>query len=179
MTEVTIAGQFLVATPIIASPPFDHSVVFVLEHDASGAIGVVINQATNLMVEEHLPGIGAIVSDPPTVFLGGPVSTDTALVIGRGRGFNFVRPSAIPGIGVVDIEEEMEGLDSLRVFAGYAGWEPDQLEGELEEGAWWLVFPDVDDLFAADVDNLWERTVERAPGTIPLYSTYPEDPSTN
>jgi len=73
----------------------------------------------------------------------------------------------------------MEGLDSLRVFAGYAGWEPDQLEEELEEGAWWLVFPNIDDLFTADVDNLWERTVERAPGTIPLYSTYPDDPTTN
>ena len=179
MIEQPLAGRFLVATPIIHSPPFARSVVFLLEHDESGAVGVVINSPTDLLVEDHLPGLDEILSDPPRVFLGGPVSTDTAIALGRGSGIEFVRPSALPGIGIVDVEHQVSDLESLRIFAGYAGWDPDQLEAELAEGAWWVLFPDADDIFTSEFDGLWERTVERAPGTIPFYVTYPSDPSAN
>ncbi|MEE8458108.1 MAG: YqgE/AlgH family protein [Acidimicrobiia bacterium] len=179
MEDLTLAGQFLVATPIIGSPPFEKSVVFLLEHDDTGTIGVVINRPTELLVEEHLPGYGALLSEPPFVFLGGPVSSDTAVALGRGTALDFLRPSAHPRIGIVDMERPLEGLESLRIFAGYAGWEPTQLEAELAEGAWWVLFPDIDELFTSQVDGMWERTVERAPGNIPLYATYPTDPSSN
>jgi putative transcriptional regulator len=179
VNDLTLAGQFLVATPIIGSVPFERSVIFLLEHDESGTIGVVINRPTDLLVEEHLAGYGDMLSDPPLVFLGGPVSSDTAVALGRGTAVDFLRPSALPGIGIVDIERPVAGLDSLRIFAGYAGWEAGQLEAELDEGAWWVLFPDVSEVFTSQVDGMWERTVERAPGTIPLYATYPIDPSTN
>jgi putative transcriptional regulator len=177
--DASLAGRFLVATPIIGSPPFERSVVFLLEHDDSGTIGIVINRPTDLPVEEHLPGFGDMLSDPPLVFLGGPVSSDTAVAIGRGTAIEFLRPSAVPGIGIVDIDQPVTDLESLRIFAGYAGWDPGQLEEELAEGAWWIVYPDVDDVFTSRVDGMWERTVERAPGSIPLYATYPPDPSAN
>jgi len=179
MIDQALAGQFLVATPIIHSPPFARSVVFLLEHDESGAIGVVINSPTNLLVEDHLPGLDEFLSDPPHVFLGGPVSTDTAIALGQGSGIEFVRPSGLPAIGIVDVEHPAPELDSLRIFAGYAGWDPDQLEAELAEGAWWVLFPEVSDIFTSEIDGMWERTVERGPGTIPFYVTYPSDPSTN
>jgi putative transcriptional regulator len=179
MLNERIAGQFLVATPIIAAPPFARSVVLMLEHDDSGAIGLMLNSPTDLLVSEHLPEIDGRLSAPPHVFLGGPVSSDTAITLGRGHGVEFLRPSALPGIGIVDIETGTDSLETLRVFAGYAGWDPTQLEAEIEEGAWWVLFPDLDEIFTSDIEGMWERTVERGPGTLPLYTTYPNDPSTN
>lgn len=179
MTDSRLAGQFLVATPIITMPPFARSVVLMLEHDDTGAIGLVLNNPTDLLVSDHIPAIGHEVSSPPEVFLGGPVSTDTAVTLGMGHGISFLRPSALPGIGIVDIATDLDGLDSLRVFAGYSGWDPHQLESEIDEGSWWVLFPDIDEIFTSDVEGMWERTVERGPGIVPLYATYPEDPSAN
>lgn len=174
-----IAGQFLVATPIISTPPFARSVVLMLEHDASGAIGLVLNDPTDLLVADHIDGIEDQLSEPRNVFLGGPVSSDTAVTLGKGHGIEFLRPSALPSIGIVDIEDDLTSIEALRVFAGYSGWDPQQLEAEIEDGAWWVLFPELEEIFTSDVGGMWERTVERGPGTLPLYSTYPVDPSVN
>ena len=179
MSDAVLAGQFLVATPIISTPPFARSVVLLLEHDESGAIGLVLNSPTDLVVEEHIPGVQAHLTGPHNVFLGGPVSSETAVSLGRGRGIEFLRPSALVGIGIVAIDQPLDGLEALRIFAGYAGWDPGQLEAELAEGAWWILFPDLSEIFASDVDGMWERCVSRGQGTLPLYATYPFDPSQN
>lgn len=175
----TFAGQFLVATPLIATPPFSRTVVLLLEHDDSGAIGLILNDPTDLPAEDHVPDIASYLTDPRRVFLGGPVSTDTAISLGHGKGIEFLRPSALPGIGIVDLEQPLEGIDALRLFAGYAGWDPHQLESEVREGAWWVLFPDLEEIFTSDTDGMWARTVERGPGTLPLYATYPSNPSEN
>lgn len=179
MNESTYAGQFLVATPIITLPPFSRSVVLLLEHDASGAVGLILNSPTDLLVRDHLPAYGDTVCEPALVFLGGPVSSDTALALGQGQNIELLRPSGLAGVGIVDIEASLTDLEQLRIFAGYSGWDPGQLEAELEEGAWWLLPARLEDVFANEASVLWERTVERAPGTIPLYTTYPPDPSEN
>ncbi|MEN8041557.1 MAG: YqgE/AlgH family protein [Actinomycetota bacterium] len=179
MNETSYAGQFLIATPIIALPPFARSVVLLLEHDDSGAIGVIINQPTDLLVADHLPDLGISLSEPAHVFLGGPVSSDTAIVLARGEDLDFLRPSTLGDIGIVDVDNTSQDFVHARVFAGYSGWDPGQLEAELEEGAWWPVLAAPDEIFAIDVADMWEKTVERAPGSIPLYATYPDDPSEN
>jgi putative transcriptional regulator len=175
----TYAGQFLVATPLIAAPPFARTVVLLLEHDESGAIGLILNDPTELLAEDHLPEIAGHLTGPPRVFLGGPVSTDTAISLGCGKEIEYLRPSALPGIGIVDIEQSLNGIEKLRLFAGYAGWEPHQLEAEVREGAWWVLFPDLVEIFTSDPSGMWERTLERGPGALPLYATYPPDPSEN
>jgi len=177
--EIALAGQFLVATPMITTPPFARAVVLLLEHDDSGAIGLVLNNPTDLVAEEHIPGIGESLSSPGRVFLGGPVSTDTAISLGRGSGVEFLRRSALPAIGIVDVERIPDDLEDMRVFAGYSGWDPKQLESEIDEGAWWVLFPDLNEIFTSDVEGMWERTVVRGPGSLPLYATYPLDPSDN
>ncbi len=179
MTMSGFAGQFLVATPIISEPPFARTVVLLLEHDESGAIGLVLNSETNLPVKDHIQGIDTHLAEPPSIFIGGPVSSETAVSLGRGRGLEFLRPNALVGIGIVNLEQPLDELEQLRIFAGYAGWSPSQLEFEVEEGAWWLMFPDLDEIFTSDVEGMWERTVARGPGTMPLHATYPRDPSNN
>ena len=107
------------------------------------------------------------------------MSADTAISLGRGSGVEFLRRSALPAIGIVDVERIPDDLEDMRVFAGYSGWDPKQLESEIDEGAWWVLFPDLNEIFTPDVEGMWERTVVRGPGSLPLYATYPLDPSDN
>jgi len=178
MTDVCIAGQFLVATPVIHLPPFARSVVLVLEHDETGAVGVILNRDSGLLVSDLLPDIETLVADPPHVFIGGPVSTDTAVALARAPKGSFLRPTPLGTIGLVDPTNLPDGVTAMRIFAGYSGWDPDQLEAELDEGAWWPMLADVRSIFS-DTHDLWRETVRRAPGRIPLFGTFPDDPSTN
>ncbi|MGI9586306.1 MAG: YqgE/AlgH family protein [Acidimicrobiia bacterium] len=170
-----VEGRLAVATPIIASPPFARAVVLILEHDDSGAIGLILNAATDLKVVDHLPELEQQVSEPATVFLGGPVTTEVAVVLARSSTAEFLQPSGVKGVGIVDILNLPDTVDAMRVFAGYSGWEAQQLESEIEEGAWWIIDPTSDDLFHSNTEGMWERTVRRAPGTIPFHERYPAD----
>lgn len=178
MTD-SVAGSFLVATPLIGAPPFARAVILMLEHDDSGAVGIVLNAKTQLLVTEHLPMLTDRVSPPASVFLGGPVATDTAVTLGVSGTADFLRPTPLGNIGIVDPEGLPDDLSGLRVFAGYSGWDPGQLETELREGSWWVLPADRSAIFAADTSDLWQRTIKSAPGTIAFHTTFPEDVSLN
>ena len=71
------------------------------------------------------------------------------------------------------------GIASLRVFAGYAGWGPGQVQAEIEEGAWYVLPAEPSDAFAAEPEQLWQTVLRRAGGTLALVATYPDDPALN
>ncbi len=132
------------ATPAIESGPFMRSVVFVLDHDADGALGVILNRPLDSEVDDVLPDWAGLVNAPVCLFDGGPVAMDSALALG------VIADVAPPigwrqmagRVGLVDLEGPLPGngeFAGIRVFAGYAGWGADQLEAELEEGAWLVV----------------------------------------
>jgi putative transcriptional regulator len=87
------------------------------------------------------------------------------------------------GLGTVDLSREPDdvhpAVDTLRVYAGYAGWAPGQLEGEIAEGAWWVVDAEPDDAWTRTPGDLWRTVLRRQPGRLRFASTYPEDPSLN
>jgi putative transcriptional regulator len=86
-------------------------------------------------------------------------------------------------IGAVDLENEpvdlLEALDGLRVFAGYAGWGPGQLEQELRLGGWLVLPSEPDDAFTANPATLWSRVLRRQGGELALLHTMPADPTNN
>lgn len=178
MTDANLAGQFLVATPVITGPPFERAVILLLEHDSSGAIGVVLNRNSGLAIADVLPEMTDLVSDPAQVFIGGPVSTETALCLAVSATGEFIRPSPFDSIGLIDPSDPPHDVSRARVFAGYSGWDPGQLERELGEHAWWLALADVQALFS-DTTELWRTTVRRAPGRVPLFGTYTTHPAHN
>lgn len=180
MTDESTAGKFLVATPLVGGLPFDRSVVLMLEHnDGGGAIGLVLNAATDILIEDHIPDLTHLASEPPVIHVGGPVDTDTAIVLIRSGTATFLRPTELGNIGIADPAGLPHDLNALRVFAGYAGWDAGQLEEELEEGAWWVLPADRSAIFSPDTSHLWEETIARAPGTIPFHQTFTRDVGSN
>ena len=183
------AGSLLVATPALGDPHFDRTVVLLLDHDENGALGVVINRPTPVPVDDVLPDWSPYVTGDAVLFAGGPVGTDSALALAQLEG--GAPPEApMPGfrplageLGLVDLDTPPEllapGLRGLRVFAGYSGWGPGQLEAEIESDAWFVVPAYVGDPFAEEADRMWRAVLRRQPGELAWVSTVPEDPSMN
>ena len=195
-----LAGRLLVATPVIGDPNFHRSVVFLLDHGESGALGVVINRPTDVDLGESLPGWDDRAAAPGVVFVGGPVEQAGAIGLGRvAPGTPFEEPWAgqgeegpwspvlagLEGVGPLATvaltcdPSEVEGIDAVRVFVGYAGWGPGQLEGELLQEAWVVADARPADLWSADPEGLWGRVLRRQGGTTAWLSLYPLDPSAN
>jgi putative transcriptional regulator len=192
MTEASaLTGRLLVATPRLSDPNFERSVVLVLDHDGEGSLGVVLNRPTPVGVGDVLEPWAALAGAPRVVFQGGPVSLDSAL------GLAVVPGAARPGgaaevlgwrrvhgaIGLVDLEAPPEllaaELGSLRIFAGYSGWGPGQLDKELAEGAWYVVDSEPGDVSSPVPQTLWRSVLRRQRSELAMVATYPDDPSLN
>ncbi|MFI1353420.1 YqgE/AlgH family protein [Streptomyces sp. NPDC020898] len=191
MTEVSsLTGRLLVATPALADPNFDRAVVLLLDHDAKGSLGVVLNRPTPVDVEDILEGWAALAGEPGVVFQGGPVALDSALGVAVVPGGAEAGERAPLGwrrvhgaIGLVDLEAPPEllakALGSLRIFAGYAGWGPGQLEDELTDGAWYVVESEPGDVSSPAPERLWREVLRRQRSELAMVATYPDDPSLN
>ncbi len=180
------AGQLLVATPELLDPNFADSVVLILDVDDSGSLGVVLNHPSPVPVGEVLVPWQDQVASPEVLFRGGPVGVDGALALGR-----LVDTADIPvgfrqvfsDVGLVDLDTPValvEGsLSELRIFAGYAGWEAEQLVQEIAEGSWYVVPAEAEDAFLDDVSDLVRQVLRRQPGDLAWHSTRPSDASMN
>lgn len=182
----SLAGRLLVATPALRDPNFERTVVLVVAHEEGGALGVVLNRATEVPVSEVLAGWASLAGEPPVVFEGGPVTPEAAICLARTRpgvrdlvGFN--RVSGV--VGTVDLSTDPDamrsGLVAVRVFAGYAGWSPGQLEKEISTGSWFVFEALPADAFASRPDDLWPMVLRRQSGLLAAVALYPSDPTLN
>lgn len=179
------AGSLLVATPLLTDPHFGRTVVYLLEHDGGGTVGVVLNRPSHTPVGQVLPDWHDAASGPAVVFGGGPVQPDGALCLGllESAGVRDGMREVVDGVSTIDLDGDVAVVAAsarrLRVFAGHAGWSPGQLEGEIAEGAWWVVPGGPDDLFSEAPRTMWSAVLRRQPPPLSLLSTYPEDTATN
>lgn len=181
---MSTAGHMLVAAPMLTDPNFERTVVLMLEHSDEGALGVVLNRPSGLAVAEILAGWAGVVAPPSLVFHGGPVSTDSALGLVRTNDNEALGVRRLPhDVGLVDLDTPAElvadVVTSMRVFAGYAGWGPSQLDDEITEGAWFVVDPLPDDAFTTEPEGLWVRVLRRQPPPLSLVASFPPDPALN
>lgn len=180
----TMTGKLLVATPELFDPNFRRTVVLILEHDSDdGALGVVLNRPSTVDVADPLAAWDAVVSEPRVVFSGGPVSPEIGIALADtpGEPPDGWRP-LVGNVGVVDLgsdPDDMGGALRSRVYSGYAGWSPGQLEAEIDEPAWFVIDPLPDDLFLDSPESLWPMVLARQPGVVSWYANYPEHPSLN
>ena len=177
-------GRLLVAAPSLVDPNFDRTVVFMLEHSEEGALGVVVNRPSELPVSGTIDEWAHLAADPPVVFVGGPVASNAVIAVARAR-LDEVDDRWTPlvgALGTVDLENTPEltpGVERVRMFAGYAGWAPGQLEAEVAENAWFVVDLDPGDPFTDKPDDLWWAVLARQGGELGRLRHYPHNPSDN
>ena len=179
----TLRGQLLVAAPSLEDPNFARTVVIVGEHNEDGALGVVLNRPSDTEVAEAVPDLADLVEDGEIVHVGGPVQTSAVLVLAEFAEPEQAQQLVVGDVGFLAVDEEEDrvatALERARVFAGYAGWGPGQLEAELAREDW-IVEPAVgEDIFCDDPDTLWSRVLERKGGQYRLLARMPLDPSVN
>ncbi|HEX2047767.1 MAG TPA: YqgE/AlgH family protein [Acidimicrobiales bacterium] len=195
MNAERLKGRLLVATPNLGDPNFERTVVLILEHGEEGALGVVLNRPSDLDLAEPLPEWARAAAHPPVVFIGGPVAPSAAVCLARvarqetARGWEPVLGPSGPlsgelgPVGTLDLDtdpdETIAALDEIRVFAGYAGWGPGQLEGEIEAGGWFVVDADAADPLSPAPEHLWASVLRRQRGALAFFAAYPTDPSLN
>ena len=170
MESQNLKNQLLIAMPNLADPNFFHTVTFICDHSASGAMGIVINRPTDIKVAEvfeqmEIGGKRSEAAKAP-VFVGGPVEEQRGFVLHTGsRGWDSTLNVA-EGVSVTtsrDILEAMardEGPQQTLIALGYAGWGAGQLEQEMLDNAWLTVPADKAILFDLPAEKRWEAAAK-------------------
>ena len=178
----SLRGKLLIASPVLDDPNFARTVVLITEHGPDGAMGIVLNRPSEAEVSAVIPDLMAI-AGPEPVFVGGPVQPEALVVLGE-----FSDPAkaawiVVSDVGLVSAQAELDDLPEAirrgRVYAGFSGWGPGQLEVEIDEDAWIIEAPIPRELFPEDPAALWSAVLERMGGEYALVARMPEDPSLN
>lgn len=174
-----LTGQLLISKPAVHADAFDGTITLLLEHNADGALGLILNRPSELLIEDAFPAWSNVATDPAVVFAGGPVERNSLIAIGA-------TPEAdgelVFGLHTLDLDEPSDAeppIDRVRIFAGYAGWGAGQLEGEIANQAWWVVDGLISDLFSSDPLDLWASVLRRNGGELAWFAHFPDDASLN
>lgn len=157
-------GVFLVATDKIQEGNFSRTVVLLLTYGAGGAVGVIVNRPSSLPLARLLPDVDLPSKTDVMVWQGGPVEPGRMLYLVRSEDD---LQGAARVFGEIQLSHDMKLLDKVlrkkkfrgrfRILAGYAGWAPGQLEGEIRRGGWMVVPASAADVFTEDPLGLWDR----------------------
>lgn len=177
-------GMLLVAAPSLTDPNFDRSVIYVLEHNTLGAVGLVLNRPLGIEPPTSIDAWRDHAAEPATLFHGGPVELDALIAVARLDGPLDDAWTPIHGdLGSVDLarhpDEVAERVHVVRVFRGYAGWAPRQLDDEVATGAWMIVTADAEDVFSREPTSLWRRVLKRQGGRTAWLANAPDDLTSN
>ena len=182
MGQSSLTGDLLIAVPDLMDPNFNQSVVLVIQHDREGASGLVLNRASNTKIgelfreEENLP------SGDQRIYVGGPVEGPIMAIHSC---VSLAEKDVLENVYFSMKQENLIGIVSqtlrpFRLFCGYSGWGPNQLDYELSVGGW-LVVPATADLVLGDEEKLWSMVSDKI-GLDIIFSkpiAQPIDPTLN
>jgi putative transcriptional regulator len=172
-----MTGKLLVSPPWVDDPHFARSVVLILAHTPEGAFGVVLNDESTTGIDTIADVVGpawaALLAPPESIFVGGPCQTSSVIALGM-----INQDDARWEVMVVDLNEDQPRpeITRIRLFAGYAGWAPRQLESELDRGGWFVADASVEDSLTDQPDDLWQSVLARNGDP---YARMPTDPRLN
>mgnify|MGYP001161775332 CR=1 FL=1 len=177
-------GKVLISEPFLRDANFTRSVVLLIDHGTKGSVGIIMNKPSKLIVNDIVKEFKYLDNIP--LFKAGPVSTDTlfylhtfadiegALPIGDGiylnGDFNAIKRYILQG-------NPIEG--KIRFFLGYAGWDTDQLQNEIEENTWIIGNADMANLVNNQIQDLWKTSLEKLGKQYKAWARFPKIPSLN
>lgn len=178
----SLQGKLLVAAPALEDPNFARTVVAIADHDDEGALGLVLNRPSDSTVAEAVPELEDLVGPGDLVHLGGPVQPQAIVAVAELGDLEQAAYVITGNIGVLADGADPGALAAAgraRVFAGYAGWGPGQLDAELEREDWIVADATPEDVVGDDPEGLWSRVLDRKGGSFRLVARMPRDPSLN
>jgi putative transcriptional regulator len=161
-------GLFLIAKPSLVDPNFQKTVVLVTQTEDASTVGVIINRPSTLKLSQFLSPDIATQNYREPIFIGGPVMRQIMIAV--------YRSSTVPEAPAFHVLKDVyltmhpDNIGKLladpkaryRLYAGFAGWEPHQLENEFERDGWYILPADDQTLFREKPEGLWEELVEKA-----------------
>ena len=180
-------GRFLIALPTLRDSNFVRTVVLLCEHNDEGSIGLIVNRPTQVKLAAGIPGPLAEAWEGDLLFQGGPVAPSNVFALHNVPRLMAESREVVPGVwftpgsdGIADrLRQPPQPGESLRLYAGYAGWGPGQLESEMQQTAWIVGPASVDLVYSSDPKNIWPRALQAIGGAAAFLSTAPEDPRLN
>lgn len=166
-----LAGQLLVATPELGDPNFSHTVIYMVEHDERGAMGLVVNRPlakgpiANLLKGLHAESDEA--QGEIIIHFGGPVQPGKGFVV---HSDDYISDSTLVGSSGIAVTTQVEIVQAIArgkgpqksiFLLGYAGWAPGQLEAEIKEGGWFSIPLEESLIFEGDAATKWDRALAR------------------
>ncbi len=180
-------GSILISEPFMKDVYFQRSVVLLVEHQAEGSMGFILNKKTELIVNHYFPAFSDLPDMP--LYLGGPVHSNRLFFI------HTLGEELIPGTmkikdgicfdGEFDVLKELirQGYpmqDKVKFFLGYAGWTKDQLSGEIKSDSWLVSHTtDSENIVKADGDLFWKKSLEQMGSKYITWTKFPKDPDLN
>jgi putative transcriptional regulator len=168
-SEELAAGALLVADRELADPNFAQTVVLLVQYDDDGAMGLIINRKSDVPLAKLLEDLKEAAGRSDPAFAGGPVERSGILALLRTKKKpEDDTPNVFADVYLVANKERLAqtlaskaGPDVFRVYVGYAGWGPGQLEKEMDLGAWHVFPGDAKVVFDGDPDSLWSKLIRR------------------
>jgi putative transcriptional regulator len=175
-------GKILVASEALMDPNFAESVILLADHTPQGSMGLIINRKTDVTLATLLPDLKGP-GNASLAFFGGPVESGGVLALVKSDSSRADTKRVLEGVYQITASKALDelvatgaGIDRLRVYVGYAGWSPGQLERETRAGAWHVYEGSAAVVFDPDPATLWKRQNPRADQVIASTSsgTIPE-----
>ena len=175
--------MLLIAAPSMLDPNFRRSAILLIGHDADGALGVVLNRPTELRVCDLVEQLTPLAGTDALIHEGGPVQRDGLVVLADFATGDAESTFLLDTIRMISEADDLETLgaevERARVFVGYAGWAPGQLEAELAREDWILAQAQAEDVFCDQPSALWASVLTRKGGAYRYAASMPDDPSLN
>ena len=176
-------GKILIAEPFLGDPNFARSVILLCEHGDEGSVGFILNRATELTLGDLLP---EVYTPDLNIFQGGPVQLDTLHMLHKLPalyGGNQIYPGIYWGGSYEALQESIANNeyhnDDLKLFVGYAGWSPGQLDKEIKEGSWLVTDMSDELLFRAEPNTVWKMAIKSLGRDFAFMINLPLNPQLN
>jgi putative transcriptional regulator len=180
----SLQGQFLLDGGNLRGSFFQRTVVLICQHDPEGAFGLVLNRATDSTVGAALTADLPPAVRDQTLFLGGPVQPEALSYLHADAG--VLQSNVIENLhlghaldDLVELCESHGPATQLKIFAGYSGWGPGQLDDEMRRKAWVTHPASLEMVFQSDASELWQKILRSKGWRYRLLSMQPEDLSSN
>jgi len=162
------AGKVLVASRNLGDPQFVETVILLVRYDAEGVLGLILNRRTDIPISRVLEGVKAAKDRSDPVYLGGPVGTADVFALLQSRAKIEGAEPIFNSVYLVTSKPVFEQTISARpdpsvfhVYVGYAGWTEDQLQKEVDLGAWFIFPAQASTVFNTAPDSLWKEMIRK------------------